>query len=96
MPEEYRRFCLFFNFNVRSALLCSCSFACLFVFYLEHIKRTAFVALPNHYLADKVGILSHQHVLEAVDLNERHNNASVECDMILYHCLASNVMGIAT
>lgn len=47
---------------------------CLF-FYLEHIKRTAFVALPNHYLADKVGILSHQHVLEAVDLNERHNNA---------------------
>lgn len=46
-----------------------------FFFYLEHIKRTAFVALPNHYLADKVGILSHQHVLEAVDLNEKHNNA---------------------
>lgn len=55
-------------------LYCAVVFLLCF-FYLEHIKRTAFVALANHYLADKVGILSHQHVLEAVDLNERHNNA---------------------
>ena len=41
--------------------------------YLEHIQGTTFIALTNHQLADHVGILSHQHVLETVDLNQRQN-----------------------
>lgn len=40
------------------------------VLYLEHIKRTALIALTDHYLADQVGVLSNQHVLETVDLKE--------------------------
>lgn len=75
MPEEYRRFCLFLILMFIQLYCAVVVLLVFFFFYLEHIKRTAFVALPNHYLADKVGILSHQHVLEAVDLNERHNNA---------------------
>lgn len=38
--------------------------------YLEHIQGTALVAVTNHDLADKVGVLSHQHVLETVDLDK--------------------------
>lgn len=43
------------------------------ILYLEHIKRTPLIALTNHYLADQVGILSNQHVLETVDLKELKN-----------------------
>lgn len=41
--------------------------------YLEHIQGTTLVALSDHNLADHVGVLSHQHVLEIVDLNQRQN-----------------------
>lgn len=42
--------------------------------YLEHIQGTTLVALTDHNLADQFGILSHQHVLETVDLNQRQNS----------------------
>ena len=45
--------------------------------YLEHIEGTALVALTDHDLADQVGILSHQHVLETVDLKQRQESAPV-------------------
>lgn len=41
--------------------------------YLEHIQGAALVALANHHLAHQTGILSHQHVLELVDLNPPKN-----------------------
>lgn len=40
---------------------------------LQHIQRATLVALTNHNLADQAGVLSHQHVLETVDLKRSHS-----------------------
>lgn len=42
--------------------------------YLQHIQGATLVALTNHDLADQAGILSHQHVLETVDLKQSHTH----------------------
>lgn len=47
--------------------------------YLEHIQVTTLVALTDYNLADQVGILSHQHVLEGVDLNQRQKDKFLVC-----------------
>lgn len=39
---------------------------------LQHVQGATLVALTNHNLADQAGILTHQHVLEAVDLKPSH------------------------
>ena len=46
-------------------------FTRLCLIHLEHTQGTSLVALTDHNLADQVGILPHQHVLEVVDLNQR-------------------------
>lgn len=57
---------------MRCHFLCYC-YRIFICFYLQHIQGTALVALTNHYLADHAGVLSHQRVLEPVDLNQRQN-----------------------
>lgn len=61
----------FFIIDVSSFLL----------FYLEHSQVAALVALTNHSLAHQNGILSHQHVLELVDLKQQHRVVSRGCNM---------------
>lgn len=56
----------FFIFDVSSFLS----------FYLEHSQVTALVALTNQQLAHQSGILSHQHVLELVDLKQQHQHST--------------------
>lgn len=46
--------------------------------YLQDIQGATLVALANHSLADQAGILSHQHVLETVDLKWSHSHV---CDL---------------
>lgn len=48
--------------------------------YLEHVQGATLVALTNHNLADQAGILSHQHVLETVDLKGNH---TCVCELVL-------------
>lgn len=49
----------------------SSGFFWFLLFYLEHNQVAALVALTNHQLAHQTGILSHQHVLELVDLKQQ-------------------------
>lgn len=48
--------------------------------YLEHVQGATLVALTNHNLADQAGILSHQYVLETVDLEGNH---TCVCEVVL-------------
>lgn len=62
------------------------------MFYLEHIQGTALVALTDHHLAHQTGILSHQHVLELVDLNQKKRSHSlILCGLIQHN---TNLAGL--
>ena len=52
---------------------------------LKHVQGATLVAAANHNFADQAGILSHQHVLETVDLKGNHTWVCCRPDAWLVH-----------